>query len=123
MSAKLLTTTDIAELLGVCRQHVTNRVTKRPDFPAPVVNLSQRTNAGRPMKWRSTSEAGGDLSRCLPVVRIQELAQIPMPADPRQRHHIHLAGHAQPYFPSRFTIAMQRSTAANLSGVPRTRSR
>lgn len=43
MSAKLLTTTDIAELLGVCRQHVTNRVTKRPDFPAPVVNLSQRT--------------------------------------------------------------------------------
>ena len=57
MSTKLLTTTDIAELLGVCRQHVTNRVTKRPDFP------------------------------------------------------------------SRFTIAMQRSTAITLSGVPRTRSR
>lgn len=38
----LIDTADIAELLDCSRVHVTNRVTKRPDFPAPKVNLSQR---------------------------------------------------------------------------------
>jgi predicted DNA-binding transcriptional regulator AlpA len=42
MSA-LLDTQQIADLIGVSRQHVTNRLSKRPDFPAPRVNLSQRT--------------------------------------------------------------------------------
>ena len=35
-------TAGIAELLGVSRQHVTDRVVTRPDFPKPVVDMSQR---------------------------------------------------------------------------------
>lgn len=46
MSA-LIDTGQIAELLGVTRQHVTNRLTKRPDFPAPVLNRSRRLR-----KWK-----------------------------------------------------------------------
>jgi predicted DNA-binding transcriptional regulator AlpA len=38
-----LTTEEIAHLLGVSRKHVTDRIVTRPDFPAPVINLSQRT--------------------------------------------------------------------------------
>lgn len=42
-----LDTGGIAELLGVTRPFVTDKLTKRPDFPRPVVNLSQRLR-----KWR-----------------------------------------------------------------------
>lgn len=35
-------TAGIAAMLGCTRAHVTARLTKRPDFPAPVVNLSQK---------------------------------------------------------------------------------
>ena len=35
-------TAEIAEMLGVSREHVTNRVTKRKDFPAPSIALTQR---------------------------------------------------------------------------------
>ena len=35
-----------AELLGVTREHFTDRLSKRPDFPAPVINFSQRSK-----KW------------------------------------------------------------------------
>lgn len=42
MTTRLVDTADIAEMLGVCRAHVTNRIVKRPDFPAPVINLSQK---------------------------------------------------------------------------------
>jgi predicted DNA-binding transcriptional regulator AlpA len=35
-------TADIAAMLGCGRRHATNVITKRPDFPKPVVNLSQR---------------------------------------------------------------------------------
>lgn len=41
MSA-LIDTAQIAELLGVTRAYVTDRLTKRPDFPAPRVNLTRR---------------------------------------------------------------------------------
>jgi predicted DNA-binding transcriptional regulator AlpA len=41
-----LTTEEIATLLGVSRKHVTDRIVTRPDFPAPVIKLSQRTR-----KW------------------------------------------------------------------------
>lgn len=47
MSAHLYTktvdTAGIAAMLGVTREHVTDRLSKRPDFPRPVVNLSRRT--------------------------------------------------------------------------------
>lgn len=41
-----LTTEEIAQLLGVSRKHVTDRIVTRPDFPAPVIRASQRTR-----KW------------------------------------------------------------------------
>jgi predicted DNA-binding transcriptional regulator AlpA len=43
----LVDTGDIAKMLGVTRAHVTNRLSKRPDFPRPAVNLSQRLR-----RWR-----------------------------------------------------------------------
>jgi predicted DNA-binding transcriptional regulator AlpA len=46
MSA-LIDTGQIAEMLGVTRQHVTNRLTKRPDFPRPELNQSRRLR-----KWK-----------------------------------------------------------------------
>ncbi|MEJ3621085.1 hypothetical protein [Brachymonas wangyanguii] len=42
MSA-LLDTQGIAEMFDLSRRHVTNVIIKRPDFPAPVVNISRRT--------------------------------------------------------------------------------
>lgn len=36
-------TAGIAQMLGCSRRHVTNRVTKRPDFPRPIINVSQKT--------------------------------------------------------------------------------
>lgn len=42
MTDQLLSTKEIAQLLGVCQRHATAAITKRPDFPKPAVNLSQR---------------------------------------------------------------------------------
>lgn len=39
----LLTLDDIAALLSMNRREVRDRLTKRPDFPRPTLNLSQRT--------------------------------------------------------------------------------
>jgi hypothetical protein len=44
----LMTTGDIAKELGVCRRHVTERLTKRPDFPKPAMNATQKLR-----KWRA----------------------------------------------------------------------
>jgi hypothetical protein len=35
-------TADIAVMLGCTRAHVTDRLTKRPDFPRPFINVSQK---------------------------------------------------------------------------------
>lgn len=43
---KTVDTADIARMLGLSREHVTDRLTKRPDFPRPVINISSRTR-----KW------------------------------------------------------------------------
>lgn len=37
-----LNTQEIAQLLGVTREHVTNKIVKRPDFPKPTINASQK---------------------------------------------------------------------------------
>lgn len=37
-----LDTAGIAAMLGVTRVHVTDRITKRPDFPKPYINVSRR---------------------------------------------------------------------------------
>lgn len=39
----------IAALLGVGREHTRNILVKRPDFPAPAINVSQRVR-----KWKRT---------------------------------------------------------------------
>lgn len=43
MMMDLIGTGDIADMLGLNREHVTSRVTKRPDFPAPALVLSRKT--------------------------------------------------------------------------------
>lgn len=39
---QLIDTAGIAELLGVTRAHVTDRLTKQMDFPKPFINRSQK---------------------------------------------------------------------------------
>ena len=41
-ASPLIGTGDIAALLGLSREHVTDCLTKRVGFPRPVVNLSQK---------------------------------------------------------------------------------
>jgi predicted DNA-binding transcriptional regulator AlpA len=41
MSA-LIDTGQIAGILGLSREYVTDKLTKRPDFPRPYVNLSRK---------------------------------------------------------------------------------
>lgn len=41
-TAPRLDTAGIAALLDCTREHVTNRVTKRLDFPKPFINVSRR---------------------------------------------------------------------------------
>lgn len=42
MSA-LIDISRIAEILGLSRKHVTDRLSKHPSFPRPVVNVSRKT--------------------------------------------------------------------------------
>lgn len=49
-------TAQIAELLHVSRAHVTDRLTKRPDFPRPRVNISRvvrRWSREEVLEWAS----------------------------------------------------------------------
>jgi predicted DNA-binding transcriptional regulator AlpA len=39
---ELIGVNEIALMLGLSRVHVVGRITKRPDFPKPTLNLSQR---------------------------------------------------------------------------------
>jgi hypothetical protein len=43
----LIGTHDIAHMLGVTQSHCVGRIIKRPDFPKPAINLSQRLR-----KWK-----------------------------------------------------------------------
>lgn len=52
----LITYTDISKLLGVSLPHARDRLTKRPDFPAPAVNVSQKIRRWRTadvLRWAS----------------------------------------------------------------------
>lgn len=40
---EMIDTKAIAEILGVTRKHVTDRLTKEPTFPAPKIDLSPKT--------------------------------------------------------------------------------
>lgn len=46
-SVPRLDTAGIAVLLGLSREHVTDRLTKRVDFPKPYINVSRRTRYWR----------------------------------------------------------------------------
>jgi predicted DNA-binding transcriptional regulator AlpA len=39
----LISSADIADDLGLARDYVTSKLTKRPDFPKPALRLSQKT--------------------------------------------------------------------------------
>jgi predicted DNA-binding transcriptional regulator AlpA len=39
----LIDTKEIARMLGMTRGYITGHVTKRPDFPKPLINMSQKT--------------------------------------------------------------------------------
>lgn len=47
MLEPVIDTAEIARMIGLTRAHVTNRLTKRPDFPRPAINISQRTRYWR----------------------------------------------------------------------------
>ena len=50
----LMDTGAIAKMLGVSRAHVTDRLTKQPTFPAPVIAISQRLrrwDRGQVLDW------------------------------------------------------------------------
>lgn len=62
---QVINTAQIAALLGVSRAYVTGTVTKRPEFPKPVLNLSQRVRGWSReavIEWvrRETRKANGD---------------------------------------------------------------
>lgn len=44
---ELIGTKDISRMLGVTQAHCVGRIIKRPDFPKPAIDLSQRMR-----KWR-----------------------------------------------------------------------
>lgn len=39
----LLSTADIARMFGLTREYITDKLTKKPDFPKPRVRVSQKT--------------------------------------------------------------------------------
>ena len=50
---ELIDTKEIARILAVTRAHCVGRIIKRPDFPKPVINLTQRLR-----KWRKDEVYG-----------------------------------------------------------------
>lgn len=67
----MMDTAAIAEALHVSRAHVTDRLTKRPDFPRPSVNVSQRLrlwDAEAVMTWAAGNKPaapGGQRRRAI----------------------------------------------------------
>jgi predicted DNA-binding transcriptional regulator AlpA len=54
MTQPLIDTAGIAQVLGLSRAYVTDELTKRPDFPAPIVNRSRRLrrwDSAEVMRW------------------------------------------------------------------------
>jgi len=51
---KRIDTAGIAQMLGYSRRHVTDVITKRPDFPRPVIATSQKNrwwDETQVMRW------------------------------------------------------------------------
>ena len=67
MTQPLIDTAGIAQVLGLSRAYVTDELTKRPDFPAPIVNRSRRLrrwDSAEVMRW-ATDGRRSDPSVCL----------------------------------------------------------
>lgn len=47
VESELVGTGELAAMWGLNREFVTNSITKRPDFPAPALNLTRKTR-----RWR-----------------------------------------------------------------------
>lgn len=65
MTEDLIDTADIAEMVGLERGYVRDRITKRPDFPAPTLRLSRKT-----VRWSRQ-----DVERWLEAQRIRACRQ------------------------------------------------
>ena len=50
---ELLTPQDIAQILGMSKTYVRDRLVKRPDFPRPAISLSQKTRRWSQVDVRS----------------------------------------------------------------------
>lgn len=57
-TAPRLDTAGIAAILGVTREHVTDRITKRPDFPKPFINVSRRLRYWRQSEVQAWMQKG-----------------------------------------------------------------
>lgn len=57
-SVPRLDTAGIAALLGVTREHVTDRITKRLDFPKPFINVSRRLRFWRASEVQAWMQKG-----------------------------------------------------------------
>jgi predicted DNA-binding transcriptional regulator AlpA len=55
-SAPRLDTQGIADYLGLSREHVTARLTKRADFPKPFINASRRIRYWRTAEVKAWAE-------------------------------------------------------------------
>lgn len=56
--SETIDTEGIAKILGCSRKNVTDRLTKRPDFPSPVIVVSRknkRWNVEDVLRWASPS--------------------------------------------------------------------
>lgn len=54
IAAELINYAGISQLLGVSIAHARDRLTKRPDFPAPAISVSRRIKSWRKIdveKW------------------------------------------------------------------------
>ena len=65
MQHRFLDTADIAEMLGVRRDHVTDRLSKRPDFPKPHINVTQKLRRWRREDIEAWLAGGGQRRRAI----------------------------------------------------------
>lgn len=59
----MIDTAAIAEMVCASRAYVTSRLVKRPDFPAPVLRLSQKTvrwSRASVLEWLQAQQIRGD---------------------------------------------------------------
>ena len=61
--SETLDTAQIAQMLGITREYVTDNLTKRSGFPAPSVNLSQKLR-----RWKASEVNAWIVQRSRPAM-------------------------------------------------------